>query len=182
MIKQYSTLKNLLAFFLLIIAILLRFLPHIPNFVPITALALFAGVYFGGPISYLLPILAMIVSDIFLGFHSTMIFVYASLLLTVSIGQTVKKHKRPLNVIGGTLFASIIFFIITNFGVWLTTDWYSTNLYGLIKCYYMALPFFRNSIAGDLFYVAVMFGSYEIVINYNLFKLKVKEVWCRKKI
>lgn len=159
--KAIITAKNLLAFGLLVLAVLLRLLPHIPNFAPVTALALFAGVYFGGAWAYLLPLLVMIISDIFLGFHSTMLFVYGSLLLTVAIGQLVKRKKNPLTIFGGTLAGSVLFFIITNFGVWLTTNWYAPDFAGLIRCYYMAIPFFRNSVTGDIFYATILFGAYE---------------------
>ena len=177
--SKHFTTKNLLAIGLLIIAVALRFLPHVPNFVPITALALFAGVYFGGPWAYLLPLLAMISSDIFLGFHSTMYFVYGSLLLTVAIGQVVRRQKNPLTILGGTLAGSILFFIITNFGVWATTAWYSRDANGLIQCYYMAIPFFRNSMTGDLFYAIIFFGAYELA---SLLIIKPRRLECQRKI
>lgn len=164
--KQFITGKNLLALGLVIFAIAMRFLPHIPNFAPITALAMFAGVYFSGAWAYLLPLTVMIISDIFLGFHSTMIFVYGSLLLTVAIGQFVRSKKNPLTILAGTLAGSIIFFIITNFGVWLTTNWYTPDTAGLIRCYYMAIPFFRNSVTGDIFYATILFGAYELIIVF----------------
>jgi len=163
-LKKILTPKNLLALGLLVLAVILRFIPHIPNFAPVTALALFAGVYFGGASAYLLPLAVMFISDIFLGFHSTMLFVYGSLLLTVAIGQFVKKKKNPATILGGTIAGSILFFIITNFGVWLTTNWYAPDLAGLIRCYYMAIPFFRNSVTGDIFYAIMLFGAYELAV------------------
>ena len=176
--KQSS--KNIILVALLALAITLRLLPHIPNFVPITAIALFAGVYFGGAWAYILPLMAMIITDIFLGFHSTMLFVYGSLILTVGIGHIVRTKKNPLTILAGTLAGSILFFIITNFGVWTTTKWYTPDISGLLKCYEMAIPFFRNSLAGDLFYVTIFFGAYESAVLV-IKKQKSKEaVWQRR--
>jgi len=169
----------LLALGLLIVAVVLRFLPHIPNVAPMTAIALFTGVYFGGASAFLLPLAAMVISDIFLGFHSTMFFVYFSLILTVAIGQFVRSKKNPLVIAAGTLAGSILFFLITNFGVWLTTNWYALSFAGLLKCFEMAIPFFRNSLFGDLMYVTIFFGTYELVLAVS--NKKHKEVMWQKK-
>lgn len=168
--------KNIFLTLIFVVAIILRLIPHLPNFVPITALALFAGVYFSGPLAYLLPLLAMISTDIFLGFHSTMLFVYCSIILSVFIGQLARKKKNPLIILGATLTSSILFFLITNFGVWLTTNWYPATLAGLILCFQMAIPFFRNSLSGDFFYAIIFFGSYEFAVKYILNKSGVKHV------
>jgi len=178
MSKEIFSTKNLLALGLIILAIILRFLPHLPNFAPITALALFAGVYFRGYWAYLLPLSAMIISDVFLGFHSTMFFVYFSLLLTVGIGTLARSKKKPATIIAGTFLGSILFFVITNFGVWLTTSWYAPGIDGLIKCYYMALPFFRNSLTGDLFYAIILFGAYETA-SFTIKKHAKEALWQR---
>jgi len=179
-VKEKENKKLIVGAIFLTMAIILRFLPHIPNFVPITAIALFFGVYFSGAWRFVLPLVAMVVSDIFLGFHSTMFFVYISLILTVVIGHFVNLKKNPFSILSGTLAGSILFFLITNFGVWLTTSWYSPNMSGLQKCFEMAIPFFRNSVIGDIFYVAVFFGAYEIYSAY-LSKQLNKEVLCQKK-
>lgn len=162
--KKNITLANGIIGGIVLFTVMMRFLPHIPNFVPITALALFAGSYFKKPWAYILPVIVMVATDVFLGFHSTMFFVYVSLLLAVVIGQIIKKGRSPLSIMLGTLSGSLLFFLITNFGVWLTTNWYTSDFAGLIKCYEMAIPFFRNSFAGDIFYVTIFFGSYEAII------------------
>lgn len=179
-LKKITTTKNLLASGLLTVAIILRLIPHIPNVAPITAIALFAGVYFGGALAYLLPLAIMVISDIFLGFHSTMFFVYASLILTVAIGHYVKSKKNPLTIAAGTIFGSILFFIITNFGVWATTGWYGTNMAGLIRCYEMAIPFFRNSLFGDVIYATIFFGAYETIAALNKKKVSKEVLWLKK--
>lgn len=176
--KNTLSLKNLIALLLLVLAIIMRFLPHIPNFVPITALSLFAGVYFSGYWAYLLPLAAMIISDTFLGFHTTMFFVYFSLLLTVAVGFFVRQKKNPLTIFLGTISGSVLFFLLTNFGVWLTTSWYTPDLAGIIKCYYMALPFFRNSLTGDIFYAIILFGAYEVA-SILITKRSKEALWQR---
>jgi len=161
--------ETYLALGIITIAVIARFLPHIPNFVPITAIAIFAGRYFSVRWSYVIPISAMIISDFFLGFSQVTIFVYLGLLGAVLLGNYLKKNSTSQNILLTTLGASLIFFVISNFGVWVG-GWYSFTLDGLIRCYVMAIPFFRNSVAGDLFYTAIMFGAYEIISRRVWFK------------
>lgn len=159
-----------LAIAIIAVTVAMRFLPHMPNFVPITAICLFGGRYFKKLWAFLIPISAMLISDIFLGFSDVTLYVYGGLLAAILIGILIKKNPSWFGVAGGTLVASIIFFLITNFGVW-QAGWYGHTLGGLILCYEMAIPFFRNSLAGDLFYVAVIFGTYELyrsrVLNHH---------------
>lgn len=164
----------ILALLIVSIGVLSRFLPHIPNFAPITAIALFSGVYLEKRYALILPLAAMIISDYFLGFHSTTFFVYFSFLISAGIGILIKNKKTPVNILKGSLVASIQFFIITNFGVWAATNMYEKSFAGLMYCYYMGIPFFRGTIMGDLFYTGVFFGGYElskvIVKKYAHFK------------
>ena len=146
----------------IILAVILRLLPHPPNFAPISAMALFGGVYLSKRYALIVPFIALFVSDIFLGFHSTMVFVYGSFILTGLIGVSLKNHKKPGYILGASLLSSILFFLITNFGVWLVTDFYPHNFAGLIQSYTEAIPFFRNTVLGDLFYTAVFFGGFEL--------------------
>ncbi len=147
------------------LAVLMRLLPHPPNFAPIAAMALFGGCYLDKKYALAIPLLAMFVSDLFLGFHSTMPFVYGSFLLIGGIGMLLKHHKRAKVIFGASLAASIGFFMITNFGVWAVTGLYPKTINGLIQSYYFALPFFHNTIAGDLLYTGLLFGGYELVIR-----------------
>jgi hypothetical protein len=156
--------RNLLVGSLLIlIAALSRLLPHPANFTPIAAMALAGGVYLDKRFALAIPIGALIVSDIFIGFHNTVLFVYGSFIIAGFIGLWLKAHKKPALVIGGTILSSVIFFIITNFGVWITGGgwFYPKTLQGLVECYTLAIPFFRNTIAGDLVFTAVLFGLFE---------------------
>jgi hypothetical protein len=144
-------------------AVLIRFLPHPANVVPITAMALFCGAYLNKKYAIFLPLAVMLISDLFLGFHKTILFVYGSFLIASIIGIALKDKVKIKNVIGASLLSSIIFYVITNFGVWLTSGMYEMTGLGLIRCYVLAIPFFRNTLVGDLFYTAMIFGGYELV-------------------
>ncbi|MBU3918699.1 hypothetical protein KKC63_02210 [Patescibacteria group bacterium] len=170
--KKGKAIKLLVALIFILIGISLRVLPHPPNFAPIAAIALFGGVYFSKKISLTIPILAMMVSDIFLGFYQPilMAFVYGSFILCVILGFWLKKHKKWQTVLGSSLLAGLIFFLLTNLAVWAFTPWYAKSISGLVQCYLMALPFFRMTLLGNLFYVTIFFGAYEII-----------EIWIREK-
>ena len=158
--------KNKIIIFIILVSsgVILRFLPHPWNFAPIAAIALFSGVYLGKKYAIAAPILAMLVSDIFLGFYEwkLMLAVYVCFALIGLIGVLIRKHKSVQTVIGGSLLASILFFLITNFAVWQFAFWYPKTLSGLIQNYILALPFFRNTLLGDLFYTGFFFGAYEM--------------------
>jgi len=160
---------------------LFKYLPDIPNFAPIAAIALFGGTYLSKKYALIIPAIAMIVADYFIGFYNpfVMISVYGSFIVIGLIGMWLKNHKNIGNVFGASLLGSSIFFIVTNFAVWLAPQfYYPRTLSGLIDCYALALPFFRNSILGDLTYVIIFFGAYELV---RLF-INQKEKECPKRI
>lgn len=149
---------------IIFIAVALRLLPHPANVAPIGAMALFGGAYIGNKkYAILLPLLVMFVSDIFLGFHNTMFFVYGSFFLTGLVGIWLRKRKKIQFIIGASLLSSLSFFILTNFGVWFVGDLYPKTVAGLIEAYVMGLPFFRNTVLGDLLYTGLFFGGYESV-------------------
>ena len=150
-----------------LIAPFVRFLPHIPNFAPIAAMALFAGTYLNKKYALIVPIVAMLLADYFIGFYNPYIMasVYGSFILIGVMGIWLKNHKTLFNVIGSCLSGSIIFFLVTNFAVWaVPRSFYPHTAQGLLDCYVMGLPFFRNTIAGDIFYVGAFFGLMEASI------------------
>ncbi len=114
----------------------------------------------------IIPMAAMLVSDIILGFYlwPVMLSVYATFALTGIIGLVVQKHKKLSTILSGTLLASILFFIITNWAVWAFGTMYPHNLNGLTQSYIAALPFFKNTVLGDLFYTALLVGSMEAIL------------------
>ena len=139
------------------IAAVSRLFPHIPNFTPIAAMALFGGVYFSDKkLSFIIPLLSMFISDFFLGFHSTMIYVYLGFIMTSLIGIMIKKVSF-LSVTAGSILSSILFFLITNFGVWVGSG---TGLAGLSNTYILGIPFFGPTLVGDLFFNSILFGSF----------------------
>jgi len=161
--KNLFSLKFFIITLIIVLAVLTRFLPTPPNFAPIAAIALFGGTFFADRrLAFLIPLLAMLLSDIFLGLHSTLLFVYGAFALIVLIGMKLGKNLNPLRLTGAALAGSTLFFIITNFGVWLISAYYPLTPAGLIACYTAAIPFFHYTILGDLFYTAVIFGSYEL--------------------
>ena len=145
------------------IAVVLRLIPHPPNVAPIAAMALFGGVYLNKKYALIVPLIALFISDLFLGFYSAMPYVYCSFLLTGLIGIWLRMHKSFTNVILASFVSSTLFFLITNFGFFLSNDLYPRTLSGQIEAYVMALPFFRNTLLGDLGFVGLFFGSYEFI-------------------
>lgn len=142
-------------------AALTRLLPHPWNFTAIGAIALFGGSHFSSRLqSLLIPIAALLMTDLILGFYPGMIFTYAAFALIVVLGWTLTERASVLRVATYALSASTLFFLVSNFGVWATTGMYPLTGEGLISCYVMAIPFFSNQILGDLFYSGVIFGAY----------------------
>lgn len=149
---------------MIFVASFVRLIPHPPNFAPIAAMALFGGAYFSKKsLAFAVPLLAMIVTDAVIGFHSSMWIVYLSFALIVLIGMLMLKNVNIKNVVLASVTASISFFIITNFGVWAFGTMYPKNITGLIECYIAAIPFIQNTLLGDLFYSGIMFGAYELI-------------------
>ena len=159
--------EKLFPVLVVLMAVVMRFLPHPANIAPIAAMALFGGAYLNKKYAVVLPLLAMLISDLFLGFHKTMLFVYGSFLIASIIGINLKNKVKIKPVLGASLLSSVVFYVVTNFGVWLTSGMYEMTFLGLIKCYVLAIPFFRNTLAGYLFYTVMMFGGYEIVLRLN---------------
>jgi hypothetical protein len=149
---------------IILFAAVMRLLPHYPNFTPVAAIALFGGAHFSKRwLAFLVPLLALFVSDLIIGFHSFMLPVYLSFGLVVLMGGLLKGRIRPGTVIAGSLGASLLFFLITNFAVWIGSPYYPQTFAGLLSCYGMAIPFFHSGMLGDLFYSGVFFGGYYLV-------------------
>ncbi len=142
-----------------------RLLPHAWNTTPMTAIALFASAYLGFEYSMVFVFAAMFISDGIIGFYSwpIMISVYASLFVASLLGQYIKKHKNVGSIAVVTFGSSILFFLVTNWAVWQFGTMYLHSWAGLMQSYTMAVPFFRNSLVGDLFYTGAIFGVYEAI-------------------
>jgi hypothetical protein len=152
----------MLALSLIIIGILLRFAPHSPNFTPVAAIALFAGAYLKKKHALIIPLLLMAFSDLAIGMHDVVLFTWGSFALITVLGFFQQKKTTAASTILLSFISSILFFIVTNFGVWLL-GWYPHTTSGLIQSYVMALPFLRDFALSTLIYAAAFFGSYELI-------------------
>lgn len=146
--------KDIVLTSFVVVALLIRLLPHPPNVAPITAVALFAGTHYGKKYwAVLMPLFAMVLTDIFLGFSMITPIVYLSFVCITLLGSLLKKINF-LNI----LLSSLVFFVITNLGVWML--YYPITTEGFATCFTLALPFFANSIIGDLFFSGVLVLGY----------------------
>ena len=149
MINKYIFLISVISF-----AVLSRFLPHPPNFTPVAAIALLSCKGFNNRwIAIIIPMIIMFISDLVLGLHGSIPFVYGAFILISLFGSFVKKIN-----IGVVLSSSVIFFLVSNFGVWFL--YYPSTFTDLVTCYTLAIPYFLNTILGDLFFSALMIYSF----------------------
>lgn len=145
----------------------LRLVPHPPNFSPIDAMALFSGAYLGRRwLAFAAPLAAMLISDSVLGFYSGFWMTYLAIALVVLLGSVVLKRVSALRVGGAAIASSVLFFLISNFGTWALSGMYELNATGLAACYIAAIPFFQNTLAGDLFYSGVLFGGFALAEHF----------------
>ena len=148
----------------ILVAAALRLVPHPPNFTPIGAMALFSGAYLGRRgLAFVAPLGALLLSDLVLGFYHGMVTVYATVALIVLVGWVALARVSPIRVGAAALASSVLFFIITNFGMWLFSGFYPLTVAGLGACYVAAIPFFQNTVAGDLSYSALLFGGFALL-------------------
>ena len=142
------------------------------NFTPVIAIALFSGAKFQDKKwSVIIPVVSLFISDVILSylnnfdiFHNTILFTYGSILLVILLGRLLNSERLNISKTAVfTLLSSLLFFVITNIGVWLFSNMYTLDLTGLTKCFVLAIPFLQKSIAGDLFFATVLFGVYELV-------------------
>jgi hypothetical protein len=159
-----NTARLLVLLSAIVVAAALRLVPHPPNFTPIGAMALFSGVYLGRRgLAFAAPLAAMVLSDAVLGFYSGMQYTYFAVALIVLIGWAVRSRISPLRVGTGAVASSILFFLVSNFGTWLSSGMYPHTFAGLSACFVAAIPFFQNTLAGDLFYAGLLFGGFALL-------------------
>ncbi|MBK9401073.1 MAG: hypothetical protein IPN36_09505 [Bacteroidetes bacterium] len=171
---------KLISVFILLGA-LSRLLPHPMNFTPLAAMALFGGTYLMDKrLSFIIPITAMFLSDILLeikngtGFYPEMIWVYGSIVLITFLGFFLRGREQRQTIMVASLLGSMLFFFLTNFGTWLT-GYYGYTSQGLANCYIAAIPFFKGTVMGDLFYNLMFFGGFALVrwASPSLIKRKI---------
>ncbi len=144
-----------------------RLVPHPPNFTPIAAMALFAGAYTRSLWqAFLIPLSAMALSDLLIGWHPLVPAVYASFALIVGIGLWLRGRKTVGRLAVAVGASSLLFFLITNFAVWAFGSMYPKSLAGLVAAYVAALPFFRNTVLGDACYSTILFGGFVMLQRF----------------
>lgn len=163
---ETSQLWTIIALIVLVAA--MRLLPHPMNVTPIGALGLFAGAMLPSRLAWLLPIAALLISDMIAGFYAlpAMALVYLGFYCSATIGRVWLAHKRtPGRLLGAVLASATVFFIISNLSAWLM--YYPRTLEGFVQCYISAIPFFGRSLFGDALYATILFGTYEFVRRYQ---------------
>jgi predicted Fe-S protein YdhL (DUF1289 family) len=160
------TKKEIFSIGLILILTLSRILPHAPNFTPVIAVAIMSGYLFSNiKHCFLIVLFSMLVTDFFLGFYNNMIFVYGSLFLITFIFYKISKKISLKNLFIYSFVGSVIFFIVSNFGVWALGSIamngipYEKSLGGLIECYFYAIPFFGNTFISTIIFSYSAFGA-----------------------
>ena len=142
-----------------------RIIPHPWNFTPILSAGIFLGFYFRQIFfSIFVVIFSMFLGDLYFGFHNTMIFTYVGLIISVLVGSFIK-NLYVSRILIGSILSSISFFLITNFGVWISSNMYSKNFEGLLQAYILGLPFFHNTLLSTIFYLIFFKLIYEISVK-----------------
>jgi hypothetical protein len=174
--------KYLLAITLIIIATLCRIYQPIYNFAPVVAIGLFSGYIFRQKnMAIIITLLASFVGDMLISyinkyplFHNSFVFVYLSYILITLFGNKLNNSKLEWNKVAiFGISSSLVFFVITNFGVWLMDSIYTKNISGLIECFIAAIPFYKNSFISDLIYIPLIFGSYAILTQRKMLSIKL---------
>jgi hypothetical protein len=172
---------------IILLAAFSRLLPHPPNIAPIGAMALFGAAYFSRKIpAFLIPVISMWLSDLvlnnvvygqyfdhFIWFYQGCYFTYGAFVVIGLVGMALLKKVRVQNLIMASFAASVVFFLVSNFGVWASTTMYPKDFSGLLTCYAAGLPFFKNTILGDLVYTGVLFGAFELA-QYRISALRTQ--------
>lgn len=154
--------EQALALALVALGVFLRVLPHPDNVTPTAAIALFSGVALSGPLAFTVPLLVMAASDLFIGWHGLFWLVWPAFALVTWLGHAIRGRRGALSLVLASFGGSVLFFVISNLGVFLFEKMYPKTWAGLAECFTMALPFFRNSLIGDLAYTAAVFTLFEL--------------------
>jgi len=167
--KQFLWMKTTIAAALVLLAAVLRILPHPWNLTPIGAMALFSGSVFKERwLRLTLPLLALFAGDVVVGFHKLMVAVYLSFSVSVAIGVWIGENRKVFRIAGGTLLGAMQFFLVTNFAMWAAFTTYPKSLAGLLACYAAGVPLFWNTLAGDAIYATLLFGGFALAERFFL--------------
>jgi hypothetical protein len=161
--KQALILRGAVITAMIVVAAVLRVVPHPWNLTPVGAMALFSGAMFRSRrIAFLLPLASLLAGDVFVGFHKLMFIVYASFALSVAIGRWIGDSKSVARIGGAVFVGAAQFFVVTNFAMWAVGGFYPRTVTGLVDCFVAGVPFFWNTLAGDSLYAGILFGGFAL--------------------
>lgn len=161
--RNLYPLRFFIAAAMILLAAVLRILPHPWNFTPVGAMAIFSGSLFRNRwVAFLLPLTALFAGDLFVGLYKLMFIVYISFALSVAIGRWLAESRTVARIGGAVFLGALQFFLVTNFAMWALSDFYPKTIAGLSTCFANAVPLFWNTLAGDFVYAAVLFGGYAL--------------------
>jgi hypothetical protein len=164
---------------MILLATLSRLIPHPANFAPVGGIALFGAAYYSRHyLAFAVPVVSMWISNLvlnnvvysqyfdgFVWFYAGSLYTYGAFALIVLTGFFVLRQIRVVNLVIATVGASVIFFVVSNFCVWLSSGMYPQTFDGLVSCYIAGIPFFKNTVAGDFLYTAILFGAFEYSVK-----------------
>jgi hypothetical protein len=160
---------------IILFAAISRLIPHPVNFAPIGGMALFGAAYYNKKYwALIIPVLSMWLSDLivnnvvygqyfdhFVWFYQGCYWTYSAFVLITLVGFFILRQIKVINLLAATLSASLIFYLVSNFGVWFSTEMYPKNMAGLMACYGAGLPFLKNTLLGDMAYTSILFATFE---------------------
>ena len=174
---------------IVLVVSILRLIPHVNNFSPIIALAIFGALHYKSKnLSYIIPLLALWFSDLLINnfiyklsssfelFYEGFYWQYLAYIIIIFISVSFKNKKiNASKIFYLAFFSSIVFFVVTNFGYWFSTNLYSSDFNGLLECYLAAIPFYKGTLLGTFFYTPIFFGFYYL-LQKKLDVLKSKHI------
>jgi len=161
--EQAAILRGAAIVTMIVLAAVLRIVPHPWNLTPIGAMALFSGAMFRNRwFAFAIPLAALLAGDVFVGFHKLMLIVYGSIAISIAIGMWLGENKTAVRIGGAVFIGALQFFVITNFAMWAIGGFYSKTAAGLLNCFVAGVPFFWNTLAGDAMYAGVFFGGFAL--------------------
>lgn len=169
-ITKHASLLFIIA--LIAFGIIWRLSPHIPNFAPISAIALIAGLALGWRQSLWTVAGVMVISDVIIGFYPGILWTWLSFALIICLGLAIKSLPAYWRAPIGALSASLVFFLVSNFGTWVASGMYSHTVAGFVQCYVMALPFLKATLLSDFFFITIALIAYEAV-SYSRKKVAI---------
>jgi hypothetical protein len=142
--------------------VILRLVPHVANFAPVGAIALFGGAVLPKRLAWWLPLAIMVASDLIIGLHDTILFTWLGFTLVGLFGMLWRDVKNRWRATFGAVGGAIIFYIVSNFGVWVVGKMYAHTFQGFIDCYAAGIPFLRTSLIADVTYSILLFGAFAL--------------------